>query len=273
LNSFITKTFTALAGFSSCLLCNAGADFNKVDVTPNLESLLNPSSAATEVKKPKVPALRVSMLREAALSSGARAGLLARTRELVAALDVRASILDKSYKFSVLLTQSGVLPPVIVEANDAVVMTEDTMRVAHHIYRIENKARFVTIPPTWRDYLTQGLPPENARVELPEAPLLPKGGEELLIWQPYVRQGWMAGRAQADDIYRANMDRLNRDYLGMIRYSMLLKKHMVSEAVVARTSRPATGNTRELAVNDSVFRVTQPSELVTDPSKWKPVIK
>ncbi|NBO09113.1 MAG: type IV secretion system protein DotC, partial [Actinobacteria bacterium] len=63
---------------------------------------------------------------------------------------------------------------------------------------------------------------------MPDPTLLPKDRDERAAWVKYTREGWRKGIEQANQIYVENLNRLKRDFQGMIRYRTLLAKHMVS---------------------------------------------
>lgn len=244
------------------------------DPTPpalTLDALLDPVRSAAAINEQKVSAFRQDALREAALSLGSRGGLAFQGKVIRDDLESRASRLDTLYQFSTLLTPQGVMPPVIVEASNAMTVQPDVMRIADRIYRIEAKARFVSGPPTWRDYLYLGLP-SDSKSALPHPSLLPKTPEEQALWRQWVTEGWNDGVAQANAINEMNLARLERDYQGMLRYTLLLAKGLVAEPTVGSDVAIVTGNANEMALGDTVHRVTAPAKLVTDPAQWRPVV-
>jgi defect-in-organelle-trafficking protein DotC len=236
-----------------------------------LDALLDPVRSAAAVNDQKVSAFRQDALREAALSLGSRGGLAAQGRIIRDDLESRAVRLDALYQFSTLLTPQGVMPPVIVEARDAMTVQPDVMKIADRIYRIEAKARFVSAPPTWRDYLFLGLPGDS-KAAFPHPSLLPKSPEEQSLWRQWVIEGWNDGVSQANAIHELNLARLDRDYQGMLRYSLLLAKGLVAEPTVGSDTAVVTGNANEMIVGSTVHRVTAPAKLVTDPAQWRPIV-
>jgi len=236
-----------------------------------LDALINPS-VKNDSKVPEVSAVRAKALRDTAFSVGARGGLLYQSKQIMAGINHESVDLDRIFQFGALQLKSGVLPPVITVANDAVESRGlFTLHVAGEIYRIKVPARFVTAMPSWRDYLYVGLK-EGETVEAPHSSLLPKGPGEREIWVRSVKEGWKAGVMQANEIYEANVSRLKRDFNGMIRYKMLYVKGMITAPEVAGTTAVAAGNGDELSVNDSIYRITGSSKLETDSRKWKPLV-
>ena len=212
---------------------------------------------------------RANVLREAALPLGSHKGLADRSAEISTALDTRAARLDTMYRFGALITRNGVLPPVITEARDAVEASSDQVRRADAMYKIVVPARFASIAPSWRDYLYVGLRIKAQVDALPFSSMLPKTAAERAYWKQQVELGYQQGRALADQILETNMARLNRDYTGMLRYSELLNRGMVSEPEVAVAPRVVSGDRNHIDVGDTLYRVTDHGGFVTDPSKWQ----
>lgn len=239
------------------------ADMSLDDIA-NLSVDTAPAAAA-------ISPARANMLSEAALPLGSHKGLADRSVQLIAELEARASRLDTLYRFGALVNKSGVLPPVITEARDAVQATSDQVRVADRMYKIVVPARFVTIPPSWRDYLFLGLRIKTGE-ELPFAAVLPKTSAERAYWKEQVMLGYAQGQKLADQILETNRARLDRDYMGMLRYSELLNKGMVSEPAVAVAPSIVSGDRNHINVGDTLYRVTDHGGFVTDPKKWQATV-
>jgi defect-in-organelle-trafficking protein DotC len=252
-------------------LLDASSNGSKASVEtapPDLHALLNPQSQAST----KVTDIRSQLLTGIGHTVGFRGGMAARGHELVDGLNSRATALDAMYKFSPLIAKNGTLPPVIVEARDLSAFSADQIRTAHRVYKIEREERFVSVPPTWRDYLYVGLPVSQS-VELPAFEARPQDGEEQVIWQAAVRDGWGDGFKQADAILEANFHRLTRDYTGMHLYSTLLQADMITNTRVAESQQTVTGDDQQLMLGDKLRRVTERAKFVRDPGKWRPSVK
>lgn len=235
---------------------------------PSLDALMNPTSEAVT----GVNSIRAQLLSEGGRTVGFRGGLAARAHELVTGLHHRARALDVQYEFASLIGQSGVLPPVIVEARDVAAFSPDQIRTADRVYKIEREERFVSVPPTWRDYLMVGLP-LNSNVELPIMEARPVDSAEMQVWQEAVKQGWREGEEQAQAILEANFHRLTRDYAGMLLYSTLVQHDLIGQSTVTESQQTVTGNRQELTLGDRIRRIVGRAEFETDASKWKPTIK
>lgn len=262
------NSLLVIAAVVSALFCagqvGAGQDL------ATLKGLKPP--AAIDKDNPDVSFIRYDAVRDTALSLGSRAGLLARSEEIIVALKGKDADLDRIYNFSTLFLREKVMPPVIVEAQDAVTQNNDrVLRTSDRIYRIELPERLVTVVPTWRDYLYMGMLTSET-VGQPHAALLPRNDAERLVWERAVEEGWAAGQHQADAIFDANMARLRRDFEGMVRYMLLLAKGMITQPSVASSHKTVTGNAKEMNVNDTVYAITESSGLVTNPKSWSPTL-
>lgn len=232
-----------------------------------LDSLLDPPSAAST----GVSDLRMQMLTDAGKTVGFRGGLAARARVLLHALDTRSTQLDTMFQFSPLLTKTGAIPPVIVEARDVAAFSPDQIRTATRVYKIEKEERFVSVPPTWRDYLVVGLPTKDG-IDLPALEARPQDDKEKLVWKSAVMSGWEEGQKQADGILTANFHRLTRDYSGMVLYSTLLQQGMISTTQVAEAQQTVTGDSKELILGDKLKRLMKKAAFETDAAKWSPTV-
>jgi defect-in-organelle-trafficking protein DotC len=50
------------------------------------------------------------------------------------------------FKFAPMIAKNGTLPPVIVEARDVAAFSQDQVRTANRVYKIEREERFVSVP-------------------------------------------------------------------------------------------------------------------------------
>jgi defect-in-organelle-trafficking protein DotC len=214
--------------------------------------------------------LRIQALRDTALSVGARGGLAWRTKNIQTSIVKYHRHLDRIFNFHALLVEGTVLPPILMEARNALSLTgPDIIRIADRNYKILNQAKFVTAPPNWREYILKSF----EKPELPDKSLLPKNADEQKIWNKYIDQGWAAGVKQADDILKENLSMLTRDFNGMILYRKLLAQGMITPPFVSSIELGITGDKNNLTVNDKVLKITAFPSLQTDGSQWKTKIK
>jgi defect-in-organelle-trafficking protein DotC len=210
--------------------------------------------------------------KEAALSYGARGGLAKRNYEIMESMKGFDASLDRVFNFRALLvkTASGLLiePPIVKESIDAMVITAggDEAAVADKVFDINKKAKIVSAPRDWRQYLIQTW----AEVPPPPRILWPKNKAEQADWNAWVSQGWKAGDEQAEQIFESNVNRLVADYNGMVRYRMLLAQGMISAPYAMHEDRGVTGDKNQMRVGDRAVRITGPSQFLTGAELWKP---
>jgi defect-in-organelle-trafficking protein DotC len=214
-------------------------------------------------------AIRLLALQETATTVAAQSALAWRARQINTVLKVRTALLDQAFNFNQMMLPHNVLPPVLTEgSNDLSLANDDTIRIADQIYKLERQAKFVTVPPTWRDYLWMSY----TKPDVPTSTLLPQNSKERVVWKKYTALGWQTGINQADSIYATNLGRLKRDYMGMIRYRVLLAQHMVSPPYVSQADLGVTGGGSDLRVNDQVLRITVLPSLQANSKRWKPIL-
>ena len=231
-----------------------------------------PAIADDPVNKKIAVDMRRDAQKEAALSYGARGGLAKRNYQIMESMDGFDQVLDRVFNFRSLLasTASGLLiePPIIKEAIDAMIITHggDEAAVADKIFDINKKAKIVTAPRDWRQYLVQSW----SSVPPPPRILWPKDRKEQANWSMWIEQGWDAGFDQAEQMFELNVNRLVADYVGMVRYKMLLAQGMISEPYALHEDRGITKNKNQMRVGDRALRITGPSQFLTGAELWKP---
>jgi len=256
------KAFVVVFLTSLFLLgCSSSSVQNKTATLGDIQEL-----SQTGGNKCGITAIRTQGLRDAALSISARGGLAWRAKQINAVLSQHEKMLSRVFNFYGMLLEKNVLPPVLIEGRNSLNLGgTDTIRLADRNYQILTQAKFVTAPPTWRDYLWLAY----KTPETPDRSLLPKNREERFMWKKFTEEGWKAGVQQADLIFSETMGRLKRDYEGMIRYRTLLAQNIVSPPFVAELEMGVTGGGKELNVNDRVLRITAFPALQADSSTWK----
>lgn len=216
--------------------------------------------------------IRLDAVKEAAMSYGARGGLAHRTYEIRKQLEAHASYMDKIYDFRRLLipAPSGLLiePPVISEDENALIInaTGQEAAVADRIYNINKKAKIVSSPRLWRNYMER----DWGDVTPPPDILLPENKTEREAWVQGVQAGWEKGVEQADEIYQDDLNQLTADYKGMVQYRMLLVQGMVSPPYAMQVDRGVTGGGDAMRVGDRAIQITGVPELQPESDQWQP---
>ncbi len=271
----IKKIFFILMLISLLSACQT--EHTTIDPT-NLHQLESLNQGDTPLPSPEpVPkpnaygggGIRSKALADAALTLGAQGGLAWASKQINHRVQEDKWNLETIYNFNAMMLSHGVLPPVLAQGDNSLNLADpNTIRIADRTYKIISQARFVTTPPNWRDYLWMSYPTP----ELPNQVLFPRTAGEQAIWKKAIHLGWEKGIEQAFNIYRQSLNRLKRDYAGMILYRKLLQSHMVSPPFVAKTELGVTGNGTDMRINDQVLRIVELPKLQTDSRTWNAIV-
>ena len=240
--------------------------------TASLDQILAASSKAPKLEEPKKgeDRLRMPAMQEAALAYGAQAGLAYTTRSINKTLMARAGELSKTYDFARVMIQGPdnvmVVPPVISEAQDAWEVSDagQTLRVADKVYEIVENEQFTAVAPVWQTYLIMNFD----EAEMPPAMLLPRSDAEKAEWKRWVADGWQKGEEQAQANLQANLDRLTRDFTGMVRFKKLAEEKLVNTPRIAAANLGTTGTGQDMRQNDRAVKITSPATLNVNSRDW-----
>ncbi|EDT2962864.1 conjugal transfer protein [Salmonella enterica subsp. enterica] len=239
------------------------------DVTvppPDINAWLTPQSE----KPDGLSETRWQMLTEAGKTLGFRGGKAQRSWELIQALNSRESTLNALFDFRPLISREGWLPPVIDEAKDVAHITSDQIRTSSHVWRIVRPERFVSNPPGWRDWLMKGM--STRATPGTEGSVVPEDSVQREVWGSAMRKGWQEGRENADLTLEANMNRLTRDYRGMMLYSLLWNQGMITRPEVVDQSQTVTGDAKKMVTGDRVRRIKTHATFDLQKNHWRPTV-
>lgn len=211
--------------------------------------------------------IRQQALQEAAQALGMQAALNYESNAIDALLMEHSEELNRIFDFNQVMYQDNILPPVLTKADNLVNINPEgnTIRIAGTTYNIIAPVKFVTAPPTWRDYIWLAYPDPN----LPDKSLLPENKQEQAFWRANVMQGWMQGINQALSIFTINLNTLSRDYNGMVLYKELLVQNRVSPYYVDHTEQGITGNGRHMVIDDRTMQITAQPQLLYKSQSWE----
>jgi defect in organelle trafficking protein DotC len=213
--------------------------------------------------------MRRDAIQQTASILGARGALAYRSVQVDHMLNKQSSLLDGIFNFNRLLLPHNILPPVIETSSNSMSENSNTsVRGSSKTYRLIQREKFVTVAPTWRDYLIMNY----KKPEVPSHILLPQNRGEANLWNQSLNQGWKQGITQANEIFEANLNRLKRDVDGMILYQRLLTQRMISAPSVTMKSLGVTGNAQEININDYIKLITGHSQLQPDSRQWRAIV-
>ena len=240
------------------------------DAPPDLAAV----QALAPTQGPDIPFAedrRRAAVRLAALGFGSRAGLARRSWEIGALLDRHAARLTAIYRFGDLMLREGgfeLLPPVAAETRRAFRLERAGTRAARveRVLRIVEPARLVSAAPDWRDWLGRSWP-ESAP---PASVLFPRDREERGRWRRLIAEGWAEGRALADDIFAADLDRLNRSFTGAVLWHRLRRAGMVTAPVIEIVETGVSGHERLVRIGESAARIARSARFELEAERWAP---
>ena len=240
------------------------------EAPPGLASL----QAFVPEPRPDVPFAeekRAAAVRLAALRFGAHAGLARRTWEIAAMLGRHSGKLSAIYRFGdLVLSRDGftVLPPVLAVTRRAFRLEPAGTRAAsaRRVLRIVEPARLVSAAPDWRDWLERSWRP----AEPPASVLFPRNAREEARWRRLLAEGWAEGVALADDIFAADLDRLNRAFEGVVLWHRLNRAGMLTAPGVEIERAGVSGHESLMRIGAASVRIARPSRFELDTGRWAP---
>lgn len=216
-------------------------------------------------------AARTQAIRDTALSLGVKGGIVWQLDNIRIIINRRARDLDTIYDFGHLMIQDRVVPPVISEARDLYNQDGDlALRLSGAYYKIESQAKFSSVAPNWRQYLT--FPRLRIEYSILTHTLKPRNDDERRLWRLAVADGWRQGVEQANLMLKNGMDRMNRDFTGMLRFHSFVLQGRIRMPAVASEQIAVTHRGETIAVDETLLRITDLSDFVTDTRNWTGVI-
>lgn len=212
--------------------------------------------------------VRLRVMRQTAYTLGVQSGAHWREQQVNAILHKNAANLDKIFDFRPLLLDHGqVLPPVIDVVHGAIRLDSPTSGSSVvTTYRIEAPAKLVSTPPNWRSWIVLHFPPLTRVSRL----LLPKTDAEKKVWAREVVKGWAVGVQEYNAAYAARLHSLERDYIGIVRYTILAQQHIISVPQFATGNLGIQIHGHQLDIGQRLFRISWPSGF-TSATHWHPV--
>lgn len=202
---------------------------------------------------------RLRALEQYAFQSAARQGIKSRLKQIELQLSNNARDLDAIYDFGPLLIKGKVIPPVITEASDIYNLEDSTtIRTSDRIYQIKNQARFSSIAPNWRAYMP--LPIESKAYSsdiLISKSLMPENEAEKEVWLLATVKGWDSGVQQANTMLENNFKRLNRDYVGMVRFHEFVLQGKLSMPIINQYDLDNSNDGNTMILNEQMLKLTQ----------------
>lgn len=227
---------------------------------------------AMKAQKNEAAKARSQAILDTALGLGVKVGMAWQLRNIDEAVKRRQREFDTVYDFGHLMIQDRVVPPIITEVRDLYNQDGDyALRLSGAYYKIEYQARFSSVAPNWREYLT--FPKSDLDRAALMAALLPRDSEEKRVWELAVADGWKQGVEQANLMLQYGLDRMNRDYTGMLRFHSFVMQGKLTMPAIASESIAVTHNGQTMAVDETLLRITTLPEFNGKMANWTSAIK
>ena len=241
------------------------------DMPPTLEEVL----AAKPEERKSVEfrdERRRSAMRDAAISYGMQSGLGRRGYELGRMMERYGRELDRVFRFDrLVISREGFLvaPPVVVETTGAFRRNAagDRAVTARRVLRIVQEAEVLGRSPGWRRYFDRSWKAADAPSEV----LFPQTEEERALWREWVREGWAAGKRLAEETFVSDLDRLDRDFTGIVTWRILEAQQMVTAPELEVHERPVVGGGEEMRVGERELRIRARARLNPVLEDWEAI--
>lgn len=215
--------------------------------------------------------IRSSSLREAAQSYGSQMGYARRAWEILGRLEARSADLSTVFDFNRVVSSAPagtgvVIPPVVSRSFNAFIVDSAGREasVADEYLTIVRPGRLGPVVPTWRDYLVFGA----TNPETPPNALLPEGRVEEQRFREWFNEGWAEGVRLADMEFQSRIDRLNRDFTGMLQYRRLVAQGMMDRMVLADADFGVTVDGSEMRIGSRSVQIVSDAQFQGNPQRW-----
>lgn len=201
--------------------------------------------------------LRYDAIRDGAYTVSIQTAVQWRYQRITELMQSIEYVLNEAFDFRpLLLYNNKLLPPVITKAGSSFKLNNPVEAVSSGTtFRIFQNAKIITSPPSWRDYMWK----EFKVIDEVNPVLLPKDKDEEVVWKKAVISGWRQGMQQAHRLFTINLNRLLRDYRGIITYTILEHQGVVSMPMMSEGEFAVKLSTdgKALDVDQKIFRITQ----------------
>lgn len=211
--------------------------------------------------------LRLNSILNVAMQYGVESALYYRGKEFQKKLAQNEAELMQAFNYEMLMLGNGKIKPAVIDKVDYSIQTEDrrTQRKIKTQYKLVEQSELVIDAPSHVDFFV------NLNFRKPKAPnkyLIPVQDDEKAAWRRGVELGWSEGIQQADQIIQHNTRSLLRNYLGSIRFHILLKMNVVTEPTAVETTIGTTASGNVLNVGESVYELVDLPNFNDNEMEW-----
>ena len=217
--------------------------------------------------------MRDEAIERAAKIYGAQSARYYRWQQVENMLFQRNRLLSRVFNFGGMYLDRGLVQPPVLDMSSNVTHISNSGQVRElvdDVYRVLIPADFKQRAISWQSFL---LPDSLSKPTFPRSALLPRNPQEKQLWQYYIRQGWPQGVQEANEEFSTRLASLNNAYQGMVLYTMLSMRGMVSPPKIVKSTRSveSAANGQQMSVGVHKQVISKKSYLVASPNHWKPV--
>lgn len=258
------------------LTISTGTTYAEVVDSSNaaLLDLLDQASSPTSqdsYEKQVEDTARLQAILQYAKDTAVKKGLKQRLLEIRQDVKRSERDLDTVYNFSPLMINGRVVPPVIIAAKDLYNQPNSgTVQTSSAYFKILQQAHFSSTPPNWRGYLTFPISQDEVLSNsfFPRE-MLPRNAAEKKQWQQTLIKGWQQGREQADQMLEYALNKLNRDYIGMLRFHTFVLERKISLPSISSTSLALSASKDEMILDQNMLTIRQLPAFNADLLRWR----
>ena len=241
-------------------------NFNTKDLLTIRELALGDKTVEHRRKTGVKKGFRGTEIYNEAVRYGAQSALSSTINDFVLGIRDRQTELRSIYDFQSLMLNNGTVAPPVVSMSKGVVNVSGDMyqRIATK-YKISEQARFVETPITFFSYFNF----QDYEVAMPSKFDVPLTNNEMNYWRNGIYDGWVAGASQAALEIASSENRLNRDYLGMIRYRIMLLGNMVDKPSVSKNTRSTDVTTSTMDIGKVTLSMSDKIRFNPNDSLWQ----
>ena len=235
-----------------------------VEIPPEIERLMSLKSETSLAAKAG-PNVRQAALDLQAISSGSSAGLKWRYDQIMdTLLEPNAKYLDRIFNFSRFMADGKIYLPAVRVAQDDISFGDEKQTLVRVSYTVSEKAILRSSAPTFRDYLYLDFTDSDD----PHHVLLPKNKAEETVWKEKIKEGFLMGVEQANDMYKDQLAEMRSDYLDRQNYLNLVAKNMISQPSILVQKNGITFNGRTMNVGEVVYQMSGEAGYLEE-SNWR----
>lgn len=201
--------------------------------------------------------MRLKLIEDFARQSAIKAAMIAANKQINNVIQSDSRQLDAIYNFNALMIQGKVIPPVISEANDLYNQKgTDQIRLTKRVYNIEKQASFSSTAPNWRSYLNVNYEADAFdKISFMGGDLSPRNEVERRVWQKATVDGWNIGINEAGIALQQKLERLNRDYIGMIKFHLLAMQGRITMPAISSYNLYDKNTGVQWAIDETLLRI------------------